>query len=209
MDVGLFLFFIGKWLYRRVIFFRGLCNALFLKLCLLIVVALPLAAAGIIYLAVDSAPRSIAPPRSRRRISSTPNAFSNKTIPDSLNLARRTIWVSASDLDLAANYLSRQYAAGERRKIAGVYARERIHPALWRRRYAEIQANDGSDRAPFRHVAALPLKRYQFRDRAMNDLNCLNGLNDLNGLMIISETALLENSPSPSRRHRRLTDGRK
>jgi hypothetical protein len=43
----------------------------------------------------------------------------------------------------------------------------------------------------------------------MNDLNCLNGLNDLNGLMIISETALLENSPSPSRRHRRLTDGRK
>jgi len=117
MDVGLFLFFIGKWLYRRVIFFRGLCNALFLKLCLLTVVALPLAAAGIIYLAVDSAPRSIAPPRSRRRISSTPNAFSNKTISDSLNLARRTIWVSASDLDLAANYLSRQYAAGERRKI--------------------------------------------------------------------------------------------
>src|SRR4030095_7361947 len=111
MDVGLFLFFIGKWLYRRVIFFRGFCNALFLKLCLLTVVG-PLAAAGIIYLGVANAPRSIAPPRSRRRISSTPNAFSNKTIPDSLNLARRTIWVSASDLDLAANYLSRQYAAG-------------------------------------------------------------------------------------------------
>ncbi|HEX2929288.1 MAG TPA: hypothetical protein VHV54_06220 [Candidatus Binatia bacterium] len=86
---------------------------LFFKLFLLIIIALPLVAAGIIYLAVDSAPTinraaEITPANIERA-----KRILDQNDPRKLKTgARRTISVSASDLDLAANYLARQYARG-------------------------------------------------------------------------------------------------
>jgi hypothetical protein len=86
---------------------------LFFKLFLLIIIALLLIAAGIIYLAVDSAPSinraaEITPANIERA-----KRILDQNDPRKLKTgARRTISVSANDLDLAANYLARQYASG-------------------------------------------------------------------------------------------------
>ena len=83
------------------------------KLFVLLFFALPLALAGLIYLAIDTVP-SI-----NRAAEITPtNIARAKRILDQNDPrklkpgARRTISVSQNDLDLAANYLARQYAAG-------------------------------------------------------------------------------------------------
>src|SRR4030095_5617474 len=86
---------------------------LFFKLFLLIIIALPLIGAGIIYLAVDSAPTinraaEITPANIERAKRILDQNDPRKLKPG----ARRTISVSANDLDLAANYLARQYASG-------------------------------------------------------------------------------------------------
>src|SRR5262245_61683380 len=83
------------------------------RLFLIFFVALPLAVVGVIYLAVDSAPRinraaEITPANIERA-----KRILDQNDPRKLKSgARRTISVSAGDLDLAANYLARQYAAG-------------------------------------------------------------------------------------------------
>lgn len=85
----------------------------FFKLFLLLVIALPLSVAGIVYLAVDTAPSinraaEITPANIERA-----KRILDQNDPRKLKSgARRTISVSVSDLDLAANYLARQYAAG-------------------------------------------------------------------------------------------------
>jgi hypothetical protein len=84
-----------------------------LKLFLLMILALPLAVAGITYLALDGAPSvdraaEISPANIARAKRILDQNDPRKLRPD----ARRTISVSASDLDLAANYLARQYAGG-------------------------------------------------------------------------------------------------
>jgi hypothetical protein len=86
---------------------------LFLNLFLLLFFALPLALAGLIYLAVDTQP-SI-----NRAAEITPSSIERaKRILDQNDPrklapgARRTITVDPADIDLAANYLARQYFAG-------------------------------------------------------------------------------------------------
>src|SRR5688572_19498638 len=83
------------------------------KLILLLILALPFILAGAVYLAIDTEPNI------NRAAEITPASIERaKRILDQndpLKLksgARRTISVSAGDLDLAANYLARQYAAG-------------------------------------------------------------------------------------------------
>jgi hypothetical protein len=83
------------------------------KLVLLLFFAIPLAIAAIVYLAIDTS-SSI-----NRAAEITPASIErakrilDQTDPRKLKSgARRTISVGASDLDLAANYLARQYAAG-------------------------------------------------------------------------------------------------
>ena len=84
-----------------------------LKLILLLILALPLVAAGLIYLALDSAPgidraTEITPANIARAKRILDQNDPRKLKPG----VRRTIFISQSDLDLAANYLARQYAAG-------------------------------------------------------------------------------------------------
>jgi len=83
------------------------------KLILFLILALPLAIAGVVYLAVDSAPNinraaEITPSNIERAKRILDQNDPRKLKPG----ARRTISVSQNDLDLAANYLARQYAAG-------------------------------------------------------------------------------------------------
>jgi len=83
------------------------------KLILFLILALPLALAGVVYLAVDSAPSinraaEITPSNIERAKRILDQNDPRKLKPG----ARRTISVSQNDLDLAANYLARQYAAG-------------------------------------------------------------------------------------------------
>jgi hypothetical protein len=85
----------------------------FFKLFLLLVIALPLSVAGIVYLAVGTAPSinraaEITPANIERAKRILDQNDPRKLKPG----ARRTISIGASDLDLAANYLARQYAAG-------------------------------------------------------------------------------------------------
>jgi hypothetical protein len=84
-----------------------------LKLILFLIVALPLILAGAVYLAIDTEPNI------NRAAEITPSSIERakrileQNDPRELKSgARRTISVGASDLDLAANYLARQYAAG-------------------------------------------------------------------------------------------------
>lgn len=86
---------------------------LFFKLLVLLFFALPLAVAGVIYLALDSAPSinraaEITPANIERAKRILDQNDPRKLKPG----AHRTISVSHDDLDLAANYLARQYAAG-------------------------------------------------------------------------------------------------
>src|SRR5687768_9304552 len=83
------------------------------KLILLLILALPFILAGAVYLAIDTEPNI------NRAAEITPSSIErakhilDQNDPRKLKSgARRTISVSASDLDLAANYLARQYAAG-------------------------------------------------------------------------------------------------
>src|SRR6266496_3333274 len=83
------------------------------KLILFLILALPLALAGVVYLAVDSAPNinraaEITPSNIERAKRILDQNDPRKLKPG----ARRTISVSQNDLDLAVNYLARQYAAG-------------------------------------------------------------------------------------------------
>ncbi|HEV8724424.1 MAG TPA: hypothetical protein VGW77_27720 [Candidatus Binatia bacterium] len=80
---------------------------------LFLILALPLAFAGVVYLAVDSAPNinraaEITPSNIERAKRILDQNDPRKLKPG----VRRTISVSQNDLDLAANYLARQYAAG-------------------------------------------------------------------------------------------------
>jgi hypothetical protein len=84
-----------------------------LKLILFLIVALPLILAGAVYLAIDTEANI------NRAAEITPSSIERakrileQNDPRELKSgARRTISVGASDLDLAANYLARQYAAG-------------------------------------------------------------------------------------------------
>jgi hypothetical protein len=86
---------------------------LFFRLIILLVVVLPLAVIGLVYLAVDTQPSL------NRAAEITPsNVERAKLILDQNDPrrlkpgARRTIVVAEGDLDLAANYLARQYFAG-------------------------------------------------------------------------------------------------
>jgi hypothetical protein len=86
---------------------------LFFRLFILLVVALPLAVVGVIYLAVDTQPSL------NRAAEITPSNIERaKRILDQNDPrrlkpgARRTIVVAEGDLDLAANYLARQYFGG-------------------------------------------------------------------------------------------------
>ena len=86
---------------------------LFLKLCFLLFFALPLAVAGVIYLAVDTQPSinraaEITPSNIERAKRILDQNDPRKLTPG----ARRTITVDQADIDLAANYLARQYFAG-------------------------------------------------------------------------------------------------
>jgi hypothetical protein len=83
------------------------------KLVLFVIVALPLILAGMVYLAIDTEPNI------NRAAEITPASIERakrileQNDPRKLKSgARRTISVGASDLDHAANYLARQYAAG-------------------------------------------------------------------------------------------------
>jgi uncharacterized protein YfiM (DUF2279 family) len=83
------------------------------KLILFLIFALPLILAGVVYLAIDTEPNI------NRAAEITPASIERakrileQNDPRKLKSgARRTISVGASDLDLAANYLARQYAAG-------------------------------------------------------------------------------------------------
>ncbi len=83
------------------------------KLVLLPFFALPLAIAAILYLAIDTAPRvqraaEITPANIERAKRILDQNDPRKLAPGT----RRTIAVSQNDLDLAANYIARQYAAG-------------------------------------------------------------------------------------------------
>jgi hypothetical protein len=82
-------------------------------LFLLLIIALPLLVAGLIYLALDSAPSidraaEITPASIERAKRVLDHNDPRKLRPG----ARRTISVSEGDLDLAANYLARQHAGG-------------------------------------------------------------------------------------------------
>jgi uncharacterized protein YfiM (DUF2279 family) len=84
-----------------------------IKLILFLILALPLAFAGVVYLAIDSAPNinriaEITPSNIERAKRILDQNDPRKLKPGE----RRTISVSQGDLDLAANYLARQYAAG-------------------------------------------------------------------------------------------------
>lgn len=86
---------------------------LFFRLLNLLLIALPLALAGLIYLAVDTQPTV------NRAAEITPSNIERaKRILDQNDPrrlkpgARRTIVIAEGDLDLAANYLARQYFAG-------------------------------------------------------------------------------------------------
>jgi len=86
---------------------------LFLKLFFLLFFVLPLSLAGLLYLAVDTEPSinraaEITPSNIERAKRILDQNDPRKLKPG----ARRTISVSQNDLDLAANYLARQYAAG-------------------------------------------------------------------------------------------------
>jgi uncharacterized protein YpmS len=86
---------------------------LFFKLLVLCFLALPFVVAGIIYLAIDTAPSinraaEITPANIERAKRILDQNDPRKFKPG----ARRTIVVSQKDLDLAANYAARQYAAG-------------------------------------------------------------------------------------------------
>jgi hypothetical protein len=83
------------------------------KLILFLIFALPLILAGVVYLVIDTEPNI------NRAAEITPASIERakrileQNDPRKLKSgARRTISVGASDLDLAANYLARQYAAG-------------------------------------------------------------------------------------------------
>jgi hypothetical protein len=83
------------------------------KLILLLIFALPLILVGAVYLAIDTEPKIY------RAAEITPASIERakrileQNDPRKLKSgARRTISVGASDLDLAANYLARQYAEG-------------------------------------------------------------------------------------------------
>jgi hypothetical protein len=83
------------------------------KLVLFLIVALPLILAGAVYLAIDTEANI------NRAAEITPSSIErakrilDQNDPRKLKSgARRTISVGAGDLDLAANYLARQYAAG-------------------------------------------------------------------------------------------------
>jgi len=85
----------------------------FFRLFILLLVVLPLAVVGLIYLAVDTQPSL------NRAAEITPSNIARaKRILDQNDPrrlkpgARRTIVVAEGDLDLAANYLARQYFAG-------------------------------------------------------------------------------------------------
>ena len=86
---------------------------LLFKLILLLLLALPLLLAGAVYLAVDTEPNiyraAEITPASIERAKSILDQNDPRKLESG---ARRTISISASDLDLAANYLARQYAAG-------------------------------------------------------------------------------------------------
>lgn len=91
-----------------------------LKLILLLILTLPLAIAAMLYLALDTAPSvdraaEISPANVARAKRILDQNDPRKLRPG----ARRTISVSASDLDLAANYLAQQYAAGGARVQLG------------------------------------------------------------------------------------------
>jgi hypothetical protein len=84
-----------------------------LKLIFFLILALPLILAGAVYLAIDTEPNI------NRAAEITPSSIErakrilDQNDPRKLKSgARRTISVGASDLDLAANYLARQYASG-------------------------------------------------------------------------------------------------
>lgn len=86
---------------------------LFFRLLILLIVVLPLAVIGLVYLAVDTQPSL------NRAAEITPSNIERaKRILDQNDPrrlkpgARRTIVVAEGDLDLAANYLARQYFAG-------------------------------------------------------------------------------------------------
>ena len=86
---------------------------LFLKLFFLLFFVLPLALAGLLYLAVDTEPSinraaEITPSNIERAKRILDQNDPRKLKPG----AHRTISVSQNDFDLAANYLARQYAAG-------------------------------------------------------------------------------------------------
>ena len=86
---------------------------LFLKLFVPLFFALPLALAGAIYLAVDTQPSlnraaEITPWNIERAKRILDQNDPRKLTPG----ARRTITVDQADIDLAANYLARQYFAG-------------------------------------------------------------------------------------------------
>ena len=86
---------------------------LFLKLFVPLFFALPLALAGAIYLVVDSQPSlnraaEITPWNIERAKRILDQNDPRKLTPG----ARRTITVDQADIDLAANYLARQYFAG-------------------------------------------------------------------------------------------------
>jgi hypothetical protein len=83
------------------------------KLVLLLFFALPLAIAAIIYLAIDTAPSvqraaEITPANIERAKRILDQNDPRKLEPGT----RRTVAVSQNDLDIAANYIARQYAAG-------------------------------------------------------------------------------------------------
>jgi hypothetical protein len=84
-----------------------------IKVILLLILALPLILAGAVYLAIDTEPNI------NRAAEITPASIERakhileQNDPRKLKSgARRTISVGAGDLDLAANYLARQYASG-------------------------------------------------------------------------------------------------
>jgi len=110
--LGNFFMPIRNRLRHRLKFF-GSAMRLFLKLFVLLFFALPLALAGAIYLAVDTQPSlnraaEITPWNIERAKRILDQNDPRKLTPG----ARRTITVDQADIDLAANYLARQYFAG-------------------------------------------------------------------------------------------------
>ncbi len=137
-----------------------------LKLILLLILVLPLAIAGMVYLALDSAPSvdrtaEINPANIARAKRILEQNDPRKLRPGT----RRTISISASDLDLAANYLARQYAGGGARVRLGldqilIGASLRV-PLTPRSIYCNIAATLAADGAWPRieslHVGKLPI----------------------------------------------------